>query len=300
MKTNICSVLISTCDKYEDAWKPFFFFFHKYWKDCPYQVYLNTETKKCDFSDVITINCSNKDNASWSLRLKKALKTIDTKYVIFLLEDFFLLSDVDQKEIDRAIKIMEDNKDISVIDFERVPRIKSNPSDFGRYVERDISAMYFLNCQSAIWRKKDLIKYLSPYESPWQFELFGSNRARLYGKKFLLQENESKPVFNYNVNWNNGYGIFRSKWLKSNINLFKNNDIKVDFSKLGFYENNSVDMSCPTPKKCLADRWIYFCHGGGSPYIGISEWISYLFKNPRKFLSITKEKIKFVLTDYRG
>lgn len=79
-----CSVLISTCDKYEDAWEPFFYFFKKYWNDCPYTIYANTEKKKVYIRDlnIITLN-STSDTISWSLRLKNALKRISTEYVVF-------------------------------------------------------------------------------------------------------------------------------------------------------------------------------------------------------------------------
>lgn len=40
-----CTVLLSTCDSYEDTWNPFFKLMNKYWEDCPYDVFINTESK---------------------------------------------------------------------------------------------------------------------------------------------------------------------------------------------------------------------------------------------------------------
>ena len=40
-----CSILVTSCDKYEDAWKPFFSLLNIMWPTCPYRIYLNTETK---------------------------------------------------------------------------------------------------------------------------------------------------------------------------------------------------------------------------------------------------------------
>lgn len=45
---NNCAILLSTCDKYEDAWLPFFTLFKTYWKECTFPIYLNTETKRCE------------------------------------------------------------------------------------------------------------------------------------------------------------------------------------------------------------------------------------------------------------
>lgn len=68
-KTNV-AVRVNSCDKYEDAWNPFFKLFSIMWPDCPYDIYLNSETKEynCTFMNVKTI-CGGK-NLAWSERLK--------------------------------------------------------------------------------------------------------------------------------------------------------------------------------------------------------------------------------------
>ena len=85
-----CAVLVCSCDKYEDTWIPFFTLMKKYWSDCPYQIYLNTETKQ--YKDklgmgVITLN--SRPKYSWSKRLKNCLRQIDSQFVILILDDFF-------------------------------------------------------------------------------------------------------------------------------------------------------------------------------------------------------------------
>lgn len=42
------SILINTCDKFEDCWNPFFKLWSIFWKDCKGHIFLNTEYK--DFS----------------------------------------------------------------------------------------------------------------------------------------------------------------------------------------------------------------------------------------------------------
>ena len=41
-----CALLLCTCDAYEDLWDPFFQLVNIYWKDIPYNIYINTENKK--------------------------------------------------------------------------------------------------------------------------------------------------------------------------------------------------------------------------------------------------------------
>lgn len=295
------SVLVSSCDQYEDAWYPFFALLKKHW-DCPYPIYLNTETKRyCDFG-VIPLNCGAK-KISWSLRLKKALKKIKSKYVILFLEDFFLLEDVDKSEIDRCLNIMEKERRISKIEFDYSNDRAAIPSQYDGYRIRSERGMYWLNCQTAIWRRKDLIRYLSPRENPWQFELFGTERAKLYGKQFLFTESDRKLPFQYVVERQTGYGIWHGKWLKSNIQLFQKNGISVPFENLGFYEGElkGPEPVCQPPEKSMAERWMYFLYGGGEKIrTEILEQICFFFRHPKKAGSILKRKLKFLFTSDRN
>ena len=61
-KKDDITILVNSCDLYEDAWYPFFKLLQIQWKDCPYDVVLHTETKvyDCDFMDVRTI-CTGKE-----------------------------------------------------------------------------------------------------------------------------------------------------------------------------------------------------------------------------------------------
>src|SRR5207237_8024820 len=34
------AIVVSSCDAFFDAWRPFVFFFQKHWSDCPFPVYL--------------------------------------------------------------------------------------------------------------------------------------------------------------------------------------------------------------------------------------------------------------------
>ena len=298
MKNKEISVLISSCDRYEDVWVPYFFFFKKNW-DCPYRIYLNTETKKCTEEGVITLN--HKADASWSKRLKSALKKIDSEYIIFLLEDFFFLDRVNQEAIDTALETMKKDRTVSVIDFDPRRKIGSSQPDRHGYIKKDLSSKYYLNCQAALWRRKDLIKYISPYENPWQFELYGSDRAKLYNKIFLMSCQESQLPFKYDVDRESGYGLYGGKWLRSNVGLFRENGLSVDFERLGFHEGQKVRVSRVVPKKCFKDRWMYLLYGGGEKIrMGIFEQIKFAFLHPRRNLTVIKSKLIYLFTDKRA
>ena len=237
---NDCSIVVCSCDKYEDAWVPFFTLLKKNWNNCEFPIYLNTETKK--YSDplgmgIVTLNSN--PNWCWSKRLKKCLKRIDSQYIIIMLEDFFLLSTVKQNVVLDCLEWIRSD-DIASICFERVGEINDTKKiEHGVFVKRKRGERYTFNLQVGIWRKDILLKCLMDYESPWEFEEIGNIRSYGISEKFYVQVKDTEPVFDYNVNRETGFGLFYGKWLKSNMELFSKNNISCDFDHMGFFEDKT-------------------------------------------------------------
>ena len=82
---NSVTILVSSCDLYEDAWYPFFKLLKIQWPECEqYRIVLNTETKTYN-PDFIKINSIVSGKKPWSARLKHCLKQIDSDYIMFFL-----------------------------------------------------------------------------------------------------------------------------------------------------------------------------------------------------------------------
>ena len=79
---NSYSILINTCDAFEDCWEPFFRLWSLYWPGCPAPVYLNTEYKTYSGPEkgVVSLkSCAGRNipvrrRATWSQCLKWALE----------------------------------------------------------------------------------------------------------------------------------------------------------------------------------------------------------------------------------
>ncbi|MCX8008474.1 MAG: hypothetical protein N3A54_02085 [Patescibacteria group bacterium] len=81
-----CAILVLSCDKYSDLWDPFFDLFKRYWKDCPFPVYLGSNTKKYSDGSIKTIlSGSPKD---WSTDLLNIVDKIREEFLFIWLEDF--------------------------------------------------------------------------------------------------------------------------------------------------------------------------------------------------------------------
>lgn len=240
MSRNDCAVLITSCDKYEDAWNPFFTLFHKQWNDCPFPVYLNTETKSYSHKD-IDIICLHPMNLidkrgnciSWSERLRQCLLQIDAPYILFSLEDFFLLSSVRTDIVEKCLAYMKQSENVAVVDFYSEPCVEDMVID--EFSSVDSKYDYCINTMMALWRKDFLLSILRD-ESPWEFEFRGTYRWRRKKMIILTHRKEYAPVFDYKIKPEYGLGIYQGKWLRGNIKLFEKNGIIVDFDNLGFVD----------------------------------------------------------------
>lgn len=231
-----CSILVSSCDKFSSAWHPFFTLLNRYWPDCPYCVFLNTETLSYDDYQVKTLNC---DEPSWTGRLIESLKKIETDYIIFLLEDFFLMNPVNELVIEDIISKMKKDSQIAVVYPKKISGFEERDDEHPEWIRMDMnkSNKYLINCQAAIWKRSALLDLLIPGLSPWDlertFKVSDTNSYKFYcspkGNKFSIEGD----VFPYYFAIQNGYGIAKSKWLWNNKEFFKKEQIYVDYDKLG-------------------------------------------------------------------
>lgn len=241
------TILVNSCDLYEDAWDPFFKLLKIQWPDCPYRIVLNTETKKynCNFMSVETI-CGGKD-VPWAKRLKNALSKIESDYILYFLEDFFLMSPVSTESFDKALSLMKSDPLVGYIG------LKYNKEH--RFIDKNItkSDLPFLNkdelvkanrvnSMTALWRKDWLESLIRVHETPWEFEKYASIRSKRTDKKVLIINNSVlAPVFHYEIDFKYGYGISMKKWLPKNKELFEKYRIQANFDSLGFMDENTYN-----------------------------------------------------------
>ena len=215
-----CSVLVMSCDAYEDTWQPFFKLYKKYW-DCPYDTYICTEYKECKYAKTI------KTTGSWTNRVRQALEQIKTEYVIFLLDDFFLRNKVDQKRLDLVFTYFKPN--IACFNLEQVNNHKLAEPSLNGFKNRQNKQMYQCSCQPTVWNREKLINLLQEDMTPWEWE------TQILDSEYDFFINTGDLIFDigyYGANW----GIVRGKWATECIDLFEKENIKIDFSKRGFVD----------------------------------------------------------------
>lgn len=238
---NECTILVSSCDKYIDAWEPFFRLLKLQWPNCPYDIVLSTETKtyECDFLNVRTLYSLK--SLSWSSRLKNVLNQIETEYVLFFLEDFFLLEKVKIEIFEQALQFLKNHENAYLFEFPSVDPGYEEATEIKE--ERTFKRVpkyepYRAKVMVSLWRKKDFQRLLFENENPWQCEKETSIRSIAYGKDIYRQDYKySLPAFYYHINPQIGFGITGGKWLKNNKPFFESKGINgVNYENLGINE----------------------------------------------------------------
>lgn len=235
------TIIVCSCDKYDDLWYPYFEIFKNQWRGCKYPIILNTETKKYSHEG-LEIKClqlykpEEAPNISWSERMIETLKYVDTEYVLVTLDDHFLISPVDSEKFEAALNIMKTHKRISALSFiAYVPPNKKTKwiDNFGRWSMND----YFrVNLDTAIWRKKALLRNLKPGENAWEFELNATERALWDFTEYYRYKQGAEPILDVSFHLRRGYGLIRGKWCWRNPELFEQFRIPMDFSIRGYMD----------------------------------------------------------------
>ncbi len=178
-----CAVLIVSCDKYKDLWGPCITLFRRFWNDCPYPVYLLSNTVKADFPNVTSILTGS--DVSWSDNLLIALEQIECNHVLLYIEDLFLIDTVESRKIQDLIRrcIVEDWN-----------YLRLNPTPKGdTFIDDSISeispgSVYRSSVVFSVWKIETLKLILKAGESAWDFEEIGTARTDAFDKFFASNQ----------------------------------------------------------------------------------------------------------------
>lgn len=246
-----CTLLVLSCDKYSDAWFPFFTLLKRYWGNDrvgELKILLMSEKKEYSFPGLNIKSFPTDKKEFWSERLLRYLEHVETDFVFLACEDSFLRNKNDPARMEKFISYMEQNPDISNINLQGIDEDELlSREDDGRFSELDKrphGADYCFNT-GGIWRVEHLKNYLVKEESPWDFETTGNNRAFWTKNTFYV---EKKGNFDcWPIAWSTDWmGICRGRWVIEDVGpLFEKEGIKVDFSKLGVYYRPKKVLSKP-------------------------------------------------------
>jgi len=213
MKEDI-SILINSCDKYSDVWEVFFPLFFRYWPDCPWQIYLGSNSKTYNHPRVINISVG--DDLSWADSAKKMVESIPTENFLFFLDDFFIFWKVNTDIVGHFYDIFKEI-DANCLRLRNSPEIDNIVPGYLEIVERPRGEFNRVALDIAFWKKSIFLLLLKPGESPWQMENEGSKRSIVFDKFYTSKE--------WIIERRNG--LEAGKWLRYNLDLLKREEIAI-------------------------------------------------------------------------
>lgn len=216
-------IVVMSCDKNEDLWKPFYLCIEKYWKDHP-QIIYSTETKVNQYYKTY---CYNYPIEKWTKRVYDTIKDLECDNILLMVDDLFIRNYVDND----LINSLEDyiGGIIASLNFEK----RFDPQDIkldDKVSMRNYYGKYKTSVMCQLWSKQALLDIFSCEKDPWTFE--SDNESKKY--VYLISNNGNF------INWGYGdrkwFGIRKGKWCKECKEFFDKENIEIDYSIRGLYE----------------------------------------------------------------
>jgi hypothetical protein len=170
------AIVVSSCDAFFDAWRPFVFFFRKHWSDCPFPVYLIVNRLRVRSKIVQPISVG--PDRDWASNMATALAVVSQPYILYFQEDYFLNGNVKKDQLAQDFAYAFENDAASFCFYARSqlePNFQSLNDRFG-VVPRDSDGRTRL--QVTLWKKEVLQATLRLGESAWNMEARASERIR--------------------------------------------------------------------------------------------------------------------------
>jgi hypothetical protein len=241
------TIIVMTCDIFEDCWHPFFSCFKKFWPNCEYPIVLaNFEKRYINQTklDISNLNASKfyESIPSWSEIFLRSIKNLsDDSIILLMLDDYFISDYVDYESINKCYDIMQEYKysNITLTNHDKKRTYKKTNNELISKIDQ--KSKYRVSTSPALWRVSSLRKYLISDENPWMFELFGTIRSHKIKDSFYRFNEKAltpgfKEVVPYFQTAHLDTAIVQGKWQIGVDKFFKKLNIDIDFSERGFYK----------------------------------------------------------------
>lgn len=117
----------------------------------------------------------------WSDATKLALEAFGDEALIWMMDDFWLLREVDDKGVRLLYDLMLEDQSLARIDLSTDRLYATGLMEVGKLEHLDlitnrVPVAYHLSFQAGIWRTNALMQYLVPGENPQETEINGTRR----------------------------------------------------------------------------------------------------------------------------
>ncbi len=212
------AVVVSSCDAFFDAWRPFVFFFRKYWRDCPFQVFLIVNQLRARSKLLETISVG--PDQGWATNMQITLERIAQPYILYMQEDYFLNGPVKREQLAEDISYAFE-RDVASFCFLGRSTLESDFTPLNdRFGIVPVDSDGRTRLQVTLWKKEVLQSALRPGESAWNMEARASERTRhLLALSYMRRDNIPIPYLMS--------AISRSLWTPEAVTLCQREGIRI-------------------------------------------------------------------------
>ncbi len=231
---NDTAILVLSCDKYSDIWSTFYTFFFKYWNDCPFKIYHGSNYLSFDHPRVNNIH--SEIVSDWSSEAKIILEQIKEKYIILILDDYFIYQPVDMPTLLNSLKIMK-KLDAMFLKLSCFPVSHRSLWQYDILKEAPFMGKiwdgqeYRINLQLGVWNRKMLSSLINTGETPWQFELNGSKRSNGIPNPCLCIVEDPKKNYVHGPITYLCTALSKGVWMLDALELCRKEGINVNIGK---------------------------------------------------------------------
>ena len=239
------SAVVASYDGCADIWPGFFGLLSRFWPDLPYPLYLISN--HLVFSDQRITALRVGDDLSWSETLARGLERVPSRYVLLILDDFFLTAPVDTALVQRMHAAMVD-KDAAYLRLVPHPKADTPCPDMPEIGTVAKGAPYRASLQMAFWDRRALLDLLRREETAWDFELKGSRRSDVMSEPFL-SVCDGYPAIPYR------HVLRRGKLLPDAVRFFAPLGVSFDFSRRRFESEMNLRWQASAVRRHLGRAW---------------------------------------------
>lgn len=192
-------LIICTCDRYGDLWEGHMALLEENWGDRNARTILVTDKPTDAAFPGVEILAAG-EGAEFTQRLALALERVQSKYILFTLDDYFLTRPIDSAALEGDIRFMEAEQ----VDYLRLYPASRHQmkvegawtvQDFpGYYVRNMARGDYKISLYPGIWRVDFMKKTLELPRNAWEYEVAVSELAKELGAKCAISCHREFPI----------------------------------------------------------------------------------------------------------
>jgi hypothetical protein len=238
------AAVVASYDGCADIWPGFFSLVSRFWPDLPYRLYLISNHLTLADERVTALRVG--DDLSWSETLARGLEKIANRYVLLILDDFFLTAPVDTARVLRMQAAMA-AKGAVYLRLAPNPAADAPCADMPEIGTINKGAPYRTSLQMAFWDRRLLLDLLRREESAWDFEIKGSLRSDALDEPFLGVCSDFAVPYRHVLR--------RGKLLPDAVRYFASLGVDFDMTKRSMESEFNLRWQASAPRRFCGRVW---------------------------------------------